>query len=619
MKKYYRKLVIIFYICLACSLLIITANGEQSLKKSVAMPSEVVLDETDKLDEKLLVEDDTSYHALILYSPLDEVSEKYERNLKTVLKHLRISSESVELSRADSVSYSDYDLVILASAVVQKEMDDPLLRLLDYVDKGGKLFWGILPEEQGSQFKSVYRRLGMIDYGEYLEYDTIMFEQELIPGITGMEFSGEAFGDVGLSVTLEDAAEVYAIAKSKDREIPLVWSYQCGQGQVSFFNGTGITGDYWRGIAAGCINSLFDTTLYPVINASCLYIDDFPSPQYESTSDVVRNLYNRSVKEFYRDIWWPDMQKIARKYDDKYTGLFMATYNDIVEPDEFTYEEPSMEQYYGNSLLKSGYEMGAHGYNHQSLTLEGGTPEEMGYNPWENEQYMEESLKELLQITEELFPSVTYYTYVPPSNYLSEEGREAVKNTLPDLKVISGTYSNEGESGDVYVQDFEIAEDGIAEFPRITSGMIPEDFDTFTAVSGVGLYGVFSHFIHPDDIFDEERGKNLTWEKLYEGYCDMMDWLHDTYAFLRPLTAAEAADALKVADQVEPYLEIAEEEIVGSLENFYGEAFFYLKTDKKPVAADDSCSIEQIDPEKGSLYYIVTVKRPNFKIKLVDK
>lgn len=619
MKKYYRKLVIIIYICLACSLLIITANGEQSLKKGVSMPSEVVLDETDKQDEKLLIKDDTSYHALILYSPSNEISEKYEKNLRTVLKHLCISSESVVLSRADSVSYSDYDLVILASAVVQEEMTDPLLRLLDYVDKGGKLFWGILPEEQGSQFKSVYRQLGMIDYGEYIQYDTITFKQELIPGISGMEFSGEAFGDVGLSVTLEDATEVYAIAKSKDREIPLVWSYQCGQGQVSFFNGTGITGDYWRGIAAGCINALFDTALYPVINASCLYIDDFPSPQYESTSDVVRSLYNRSVKEFYRDIWWPDMQKIARKYDDKYTGLFMATYNDIVEPDEFTYEEPSMEQYYGNSLLKSGYEMGAHGYNHQSLTLEGGTPEKMGYNPWENEQYMEESLKELLQITEELFPSVTYYTYVPPSNYLSEEGREAVKNTLPDLKVISGTYTNEGESGDVYVQDFEIAEDGIAEFPRITSGMIPEDFDTFTAVNGVGLYGVFSHFIHPDDIFDEERGKNQTWEKLYEGYCDLMDWLHDTYGFLRPLTAAEAADALKVADQMEPHLEIGKEEIIGSLENFYGEGFFYLKTDKKPVAVDDSCSVDQIDPKDGSLYYIVTVKQPNFKIKLVDK
>ena len=221
-----------------------------------------------------------------------------------------------------------------------------------------------------------------------------------------------------------------------------------------------------------------------------------------------------------------------------------------------------------------------------------------------------------------------YFKCVDADDWLEENALKTLlakikyhheKNTLPDLKVISGTYSNEGESGDVYVQDFEIAEDGIAEFPRITSGMIPEDFDTFTAVNGVGLYGVFSHFIHPDDIFDEERGKNQTWEKLYEGYCDMMDWLHATFTFLRPLTAAEAADALKVADQVEPHLEIAEEEIVGSLENFYGEAFFYLKTDKKPVAADDSCSIEQIDPEKGSLYYIVTVKRPNFKIKLVDK
>ena len=70
---------------------------------------------------------------------------------------------------------------------------------------------------------------------------------------------------------------------------------------------------------------------------------------------------------------------------------------------------------------------------------------------------------------------------------------------------------------------------------------------------------------------------------------------------------------------MEPHLEIGKEEIIGSLENFYGEGFFYLKTDKKPVAVNDSCSVDQIDPKDGSLYYIVTVKQPNFKIKLVDK
>ena len=54
--------------------------------------------------------------------------------------------------------------------------------------------------------------------------------------------------------------------------------------------------------------------MYPVINASCIFIDDFPSPQYENTSDVTKKEYNRTVKEFYRDIWWPDMQKVANRY-----------------------------------------------------------------------------------------------------------------------------------------------------------------------------------------------------------------------------------------------------------------------------------------------------------------
>lgn len=312
------------------------------------------------------------------------------------------------------------------------------------------------------------------------------------------------------------------------------------------------------------------------------------------------------------------MQKIAEKYGDVYTGLFIATYNDIVDPNQFTYEKTSMEEYYGSSLIKSGNEMGAHGYNHQSLTLEGGTPKSMGYAPWNNWQDMAASIDQLTEIAGSLFPGVRFQTYVPPSNYLSTEGRRAVKQALPGLKTISGIYTNEGEEGEVYVQDFVMAEDGIAEFPRITSGMLQSDYDKFAAVSAMGLYGTFSHFIHPDDIFDEERGQSQSWETLYENYCDMMDEIHQKYSFLRSLSASDAADALKVYDALVPHLEIEEEEIHGSVEDFKGEAFFYLKTDKKPKAADGSCLVEKIDEKDGSLYYLVTVKEANFRIKLVD-
>ena len=79
------------------------------------------------------------------------------------------------------------------------------------------------------------------------------------------------------------------------------------------------------------------------------------------------------------------------------------------------------------------------------------------------------------------------------------------------------------------------------------------------------------------------------------------------------MTSSDAADALKVAMDAAPYVIYEEGCIYGSVDNFYGEAFFYLKTDRKPVVSDDSCTIENID---GGEYYLLTVKSANFKVDL---
>lgn len=312
------------------------------------------------------------------------------------------------------------------------------------------------------------------------------------------------------------------------------------------------------------------------------------------------------------------MQKAANKYGYSYTGLFVATYNNIVEPEKFEFNETSMEQYYGNSLLRAGHEMGAHGYNHQSLAGEGETPKEMGYRAWASVSDMEASLKELLSITGKLFPGVKLTTYVPPSNYLSSEGREAVISALPDLKVISGVYTNEGEEGVVYRQKFEIAEDGIAEFPRITSGMMPSEYDRLEWMSAMGLHGVFSHFIHPDDIFDEERGKGQNWESLIKSYEQLLKDVNEAAPGIRALTASDGAEALKVYQEIQPQLVYGKNEIKGSVENFKGEAYFFLCTDKKPESKDDACTISKLGKEEGDRYYLVSVKKPEFNISLKE-
>ena len=618
MKKYYHQLLFVFTVSVLIMFMVIFVNTKWITQPESQYASRVVLDQKTS-GVSLGTIADSRRTALILYSPGDSVSCYYKDNLIKALEVLRMEWELQSLDHSDSVSYPEYDLVILASPYVEEEMADPISRLFDYVSQGGKVFWGILPVNTGIQFSSVYRQIGIVEYGDYKSYSSFTVTKDLVPGMSGRTFSSEAFEDVGLALTLDENAQVYASALTEDgSSLPMVWNFQRGEGSITFYNGTGITGDYWRGFAAGCILTLFEDSMYPIINALCLFIDDFPSPQYESSSDVVREEYNRSVKEFYRDIWWPDMQAAAQRYGDLYTGLFMATYNDIVDPEDFTYDSPSMEQYYGNSLIKSGYELGAHGYNHQSLAQEGQIPENLQYVPWESVSDMESSLEMLQSISEELFPGIALTSYVPPSNYLSQEGRSAVKAALEDLKVISGVYTSEGEEGSVYVQDFEIAEDGIAEFPRISSGMLPESFDTFSYINGIGLYGVFSHFIHPDDIFDEDRGKNQSWEALYESYCEMMEDIHGTYPWLRSLTATDAADALLVQDSLTPHIEYDQDEIRGSCENFYGEAYFYLRTEKQPQSADGSCTITPVGSDSGSLYYLVTVTEPDFTVKLVN-
>lgn len=612
-----KKLTALLCLCVAFAVVILISNNGMALQGVALRPAAVTLQE-EPAAEPLQNPESTTPRALVLYSPQRQDSAGYEKNVRIALEHLRIDGESVALSQAQSVRYTDYDLVVIASAYWEEELSESAARLMDYVEGGGKLLLATVPESVGSQFDASYRRIGIVDFGDYLNYDAVTFAEELLPGLTGRTFSGETFSDVALSVTLENSARVYAWAEdAQGRRTPLIWSYDCGQGRVSVFNSTSGRGDFWRGIVAGCINTLSDTVLYPVINALCLFIDDFPSPQYESESDVVRDEYNRSAKEFYRDIWWPDMLQIAKAYGDRYTGLFVATYNDETDPAQQTYTPSTTEQYFGNSLLKNGYEMGAHGYNHQPLTAAGETPAEMQYQPWASRQDMVASLQKLTDITAQLFPAVTLRSYVPPSNYLSAEGRQAVVQALPELEVISGIYTNEEEEGAVYVQDFTVAEDGIAEFPRVTSGMAPDDYEQMSALSALGLYGVVSHFIHPDDIFDAERGGGKSWEELYRSYCAWMGDLHTTYPWLRALTATEAGDALRIYDAAVPHLVFTEEEIRGSVENFLGPVSFYLKTDKTPKAADDACTIRRISEGKGAGYYLVTVQRPNFTIRLV--
>ena len=170
---------------------------------------------------------------------------------------------------------------------------------------------------------------------------------------------------------------------------------------------------------------------------------------------------------------WNQIYELAEKYNIRYTGLVIENYSDQVEGPFPRNRDTQRFQYFGNMLLRQGGEIGYHGYNHMPLCLVGFDyqGDYDSYNLWESYEDMVEAMRELHAFCTELFPEESFRVYVPPSNILSEEGRKMLAEEFPDLAAVASLYI----PGDIsYIQEFEVAEDGIVETPRIISGYIFE-------------------------------------------------------------------------------------------------------------------------------------------------
>ncbi len=67
------------------------------------------------------------------------------------------------------------------------------------------------------------------------------------------------------------------------------------------------------------------------------------------------------------------------------------------------------------------------------------------------------------------------------------------------------------KKGIIYDQEFEVADDGIIEFPRLSAGYSKNDESLWNIYNGLNMYGLFAHFIHPDDVLDPERNEGKSW------------------------------------------------------------------------------------------------------------
>ncbi|WP_091205281.1 DUF2194 domain-containing protein [Oribacterium sp. WCC10] len=511
-----------------------------------------------------------SYKTLLITEEGDPQSIKSKELWDPILSQMKISSDECDVSDFKCSMLKDYDKIIMAVTKYQK-LSEEIVGIKSWVKKGGNLMVAFPPETSGS-YKSLFEILGVSDSGEAVVVEGLHFEKDFLIGGSAHDFGIIDAYESSLAYALYDDCEVY-VKSTDEYPVPVIWKRKVGKGTVVMDN-FGIMDKAYRGIHCAAYSLLGEFCVYPVINGAAFYIDDFPSPVPEGDSTYVSRDYNMSVADFYSQVWWNDIYELGRRYGIHYTGLVIEDYSNQVEGEFPRNQEITRFRYFGNMLLDAGGEIGIHGYNHMPLVLENFDYKDQydAYIQWPSIQDMRNSLLEVFGFSDELFPDEEFKVYVPPSNVLSEEGRKLLNDTT--IRSIAAVYL---PTDMAYEQEFEVSSDGIINTPRITSGCVIDEYMELAALSELNFHLVNTHFHHPDDVLDEDRGAALGWKKLYENLRNYMQWLYMSFPNIRNMTGSELAAAVQNYDLLKVERRINDREITLNFGDFNKEAWMLLR------------------------------------------
>jgi len=535
-----------------------------------------ILDKDIAVNNKPLSE---NIECLLIFDSDSDTSLLVENLFKDIFLDMRIPYEEYDIALNNMPELDNYQTVVITATNIEIMQSD-ILQIIDWVDEGGNAMFA-LPLQLSTTFSVLCRKFGILEPPtRYISVDDFVSEDDFMLGSQKTYGIMEGY-ESSLDIELIDGAKVYASTSNGD---PLIWTYELGKGKFVISNFAYVDKCY-RGVFASAYSLMNDVCAYPVINASTFYLDDFPSPVPSGDGQYIQRDYGMSIAEFYSGKWWPDLLQIANKYNIPFTGLIIETYDDKTSGKLESNKSTGDYYYYGNMLLNKGGELGLHGYNHQPLCLDSFEyADDLGYKTWESIDEMYFSLEELIDFSRNLFPDETFSVYVPPSNILSDEGRTLIGNSFPEIRCVASIYFY-GENE--YYQEFGIADDGIVETPRIISSCELDDYMRFAAFSEMNLHYVNSHFMHPDDLLDVDRGAELGWEELKRRLTDYLDWLDYTAPNIRHLSGSGMAGAVQRYSNICIDREISDDEIKIEIEGLIDESYLLIRINEGDIDTED--------------------------------
>ncbi len=532
---------------------------------------------------------------LLLYSSTDAASTQAYEQFEVILQDMKVGVDKVELSTAQIPDLAGYSVVIVLLSDLSY-MGNNLIDLCKWVYEGGDVLLP-LTLDKNAYSSAIENKIGMEASYDYTYVDHIYIDEAFMLG-GGRSFEVPDAYESARTVQLNPkTTRVYAWV-GKQGGVPLIWEANYGKGKFVVDN-FGLCDKAYRGFYAASLSLFNPVYLYPVINGSTFYLDDFPSQIPDGNSEYISRDYHTTIRDFYINIWWPSMMNLSDKYGLKYTGLAIACYDDAVDGTTDAQPDTGTFLNFGNMLLRKGGELGYHGYNHQPLAIGRDYKGIYDYKSWQSATAIEDAFSFLTDLCDTLFPDVPMSVYVPPSNLLAAEGRQILLREFEQIRTLSGIYFPDDVLDFSLLQEFEVDRNGIVDQPRIISGCDIDDFMTMGALSELNMHYVNNHFTHPDDALDPERGAELGWAELYQRFDNYLNWLYTSAPNIRNFTGTELSAAVQRFAAVTPHTEITDHAMRVSIDHFHDNAQFLIRFNEKHPDAVSGGTLTHLT---GNLY-----------------
>lgn len=334
---------------------------------------------------------------------------------------------------------------------------------------------------------------------------------------TGLSWDGEVFpGAAGLKVRDSDwlfehsSFDIERADLSPDCNIfmsdlanrPILWSRDVGDGRLVYWN-TGVL--HCRALRGFILQSVLDSMaigVSAIAGFAMFHIDDFPVSLSDARLEPVASEYpGLDWDGFFFGAWHEEMMALRDRHDLKYTWYTVMNYHDVDTgsgADGFTSAMESgceiLQQRFGHiRSFADGDEYGFHGYNHEPMVEES----------WPDPATLRTKLSLARTLWADTVPAPLPTSWVPANNWYHAEHARMLKAVFPEITVVCGMYS----SGDPRMGEYrefgpEPWEEGLLCLPRETYGYVMRPEVRMMMLSQIAAMGVWTHFVHPDDIYD---------------------------------------------------------------------------------------------------------------------